>query len=128
MHKVFSYIMTLIFLFVVSQQAVVIMHFKLNQHAIIKEFCININKPELQCNGQCHLSKELQKSEQSDSEKIMSTKNFDLAFDKNPEFEIETPKVINNKIKLMYVEFHHPEPYLEISVPPPMLVPDFKHT
>jgi len=127
MYKVFSYIMTLIFLFVVSQQAVVIMHFKLNQQAIIKEFCVNINKPELQCNGNCHLSKELQKTEQSDSEKIMTTKNFDLAFDSNPEFEIETPNVIDNKLKMRYVEFHHKEPYLEILVPPPMLCVDFTH-
>ncbi|MBU2929492.1 hypothetical protein [Winogradskyella psychrotolerans] len=120
--------MTIIFLFVVSQQAVVIMHFKLNQQAIIKEFCININKPELHCNGKCHLSKELQKTEQSDSEKIMTTKNFDLAFDSHPEFELEPSNVINDKIKLRYVEFHHQEPYLDISVPPPMLAPDFKHT
>ncbi|WP_179351970.1 hypothetical protein [Winogradskyella vidalii] len=121
MHKVFSLIMTLLFLFVVSQQAVVIMHFKLNQKAITEQFCVNKDQPELHCNGKCHLSKELQETEPSDSEKIMTTKNLDLAFDSNPEFEIEPHNSITNKLNMVYIEFHHLEPYLEILVPPPML-------
>ncbi|WP_225035628.1 hypothetical protein [Winogradskyella sp. SM1960] len=128
MQKVFSYIMTFIFLFVVSQQAVVIMHFKLNQQAITIELCINKDKPELKCNGKCYLSKELQDTEPSDSEKIMNTKNLDLAFESNPEFEIETPNLINNKVMVGYLEFHHSEPYLEILVPPPMQQANFKRT
>ncbi|WP_179319546.1 hypothetical protein [Winogradskyella helgolandensis] len=128
MQKVFSYIMTIMFLFVVSQQAVVIMHFKLNQKAITEQFCINKNKPELQCNGKCHLSKELQETENSDSEKIMTTKNLDLVFYSNQEFETETKKGIKNNVKMIYIEFHHSEPYLEILVPPPMQITNFKRT
>lgn len=128
MQKVFSLIMPFIFLFVVSQQAVVIMHFKLNQQAIIKQFCINKSKPELQCNGKCYLSKELQETENSDSEKIISAKNFDLTFNSNLEFEIEPPTISKNKEKIIYMEFPHTEPYLEILVPPPMHYADFKRT
>lgn len=31
----------------------------MNQTEIIMEFCVNKNKPELQCNGKCHLAKQL---------------------------------------------------------------------
>jgi len=119
--------MTLIFLFVVSQQAVVVMHFKLNQKAITEQFCINKNKPELHCNGKCYLSKELQETENTDPEKILNTKNFDLVFYSNIAYEIETPNVIKTKVKLIYIEFHHSEPYLEILVPPPMLSADLEN-
>jgi len=127
MQRVFSSIMTLIFLFVVSQQAVVVMHFKLNQIAITEQFCINKNNPELHCNGKCYLSKELQETKNTDSEKILNTKNFDLVFYSNIAYEIETPNVIKTKVKLIYIEFHHSEPYLEVLVPPPMLSADLEN-
>ena len=127
MQRVFSSIMTLIFLFVVSQQAVVVMHFKLNQKAITEQFCINKNKPELHCNGKCYLSKELQETENTDSKKILNTKNFDLVFYSNIAYEIETLNVIKTKVKLIYIEFLHSEPYLEILVPPPILSADLEN-
>jgi len=38
-----------------------IVNFYMNQNEIIEEFCENKAKPELNCNGNCHLSKELNK-------------------------------------------------------------------
>lgn len=35
-------------------------HFELNQEALALEFCINKDKPELHCEGQCHLKKQLE--------------------------------------------------------------------
>ena len=120
--------MTLIFLFVVSQQAVVIMHFKLNQKAITEQFCINKSKPELQCNGKCHLTKELQETKDSPSEKIINTRNFDLAFISYVEFELKIPKIIKKKELVIYREFQHAEPYLEILLPPPIWKVAFNRT
>ncbi|WP_417860831.1 hypothetical protein [Winogradskyella sediminis] len=121
MYKVFSLILTSIFLFVVSQQAIVIMNFKLNQKAITEQFCINKAKPELQCNGKCHLTKELQDTEHTDSEKIMNTKNFDLVYYQDSEFKISNFNITQIKVKLIYIEFQHSEPYLEVLKPPPLL-------
>ncbi|REG87792.1 hypothetical protein [Winogradskyella sediminis] len=121
MYKVFSLILTSIFLFVVSQQAIVIMNFKLNQKAITEQFCINKAKPELQCNGKCHLTKELQETEHTDSEKIMNTKNFDLVYYQDSEFKISNFNITQIKVKLIYIEFQHSEPYLEVLKPPPLL-------
>ena len=128
MRSVFSFIMTLIFLFVVSQQAVVIMNFKLNQKAIIEQFCINKSKPELQCNGKCHLTKELQETEDTPSEKIINTRNFDLAFSSNFEIELKIPKISKKRELVIYKEFQHTEPYLEILVPPPIYTQGFNRT
>ena len=47
------------FIFVTSWQATVVVHFYANQESIEKEFCENIDKPEMNCHGQCHLKKQL---------------------------------------------------------------------
>lgn len=44
----------------------------LNYDYIVKELCVNKEKPELHCNGKCHLKKELAKS--AESEKPLSQK------------------------------------------------------
>lgn len=38
-------------------------YFKINQEEIVAEHCVNKDKPEMHCNGQCHLKKELEKAQ-----------------------------------------------------------------
>lgn len=40
-----------------------LVYFKINQDKIIAEFCINKDKPEMHCNGHCHLKNELERSQ-----------------------------------------------------------------
>lgn len=42
-------------------QVAYLTYFKMNQEEIAKAHCVNKGKPELECNGQCHLKKELEK-------------------------------------------------------------------
>lgn len=42
----------------------VLAEFYLNRDYIAKNLCENRNKPQLHCNGKCHLKKQLQKEEQ----------------------------------------------------------------
>ncbi|WP_298534479.1 hypothetical protein [uncultured Algibacter sp.] len=35
-------------------------YYQLNIDYIIENYCINTDKPELQCNGKCHLAKQIQ--------------------------------------------------------------------
>lgn len=35
-------------------------YYELNIDYIIQTYCVNVDKPELQCNGKCHLAKQLQ--------------------------------------------------------------------
>lgn len=49
-------------------KSVVFLHWKINQSEIIQNFCENKDKPEMACNGKCHLSKEILKIDQPSSE------------------------------------------------------------
>ena len=45
---------------------VIVAGFELNRNYISKNLCENRAKPKLQCNGKCHLMKELKKEEKND--------------------------------------------------------------
>jgi hypothetical protein len=44
----------------------VIVNFSINRELIAATLCINKDRPELQCNGKCHLAKELKKTDDKD--------------------------------------------------------------
>lgn len=112
----------MLFLLVTSQQALIIVHFKLNQQAIERDFCINKNQPELECHGKCHLKKELQQTEKSDFELTSIGKKIDMILVTDTDFKIEIPKSIDcNKIQV-YKAFNYLEPDSKIVVPPPILL------
>lgn len=41
-------------------------YFELNIDTIIENYCVNKEKPQLQCNGKCHLAKQLSMSTAAD--------------------------------------------------------------
>jgi hypothetical protein len=47
----------------VSKPIFPVMDYAINYDYISKVLCINKDKPELKCNGKCHLMKELAKTE-----------------------------------------------------------------
>lgn len=42
----------------------IIIDFNINQNYIAEVLCINKDKPKMKCNGKCHLTKELKKTEE----------------------------------------------------------------
>ncbi|MCR4029781.1 MULTISPECIES: hypothetical protein [Flavobacterium] len=122
MNKVFSFTMIILLLLVSFQQALIIVHFKLNQQSIENEFCVNKAKPELQCHGKCHLKKELEKSDQkSDLELTSISKSIDIVLTSEIEFKCDIIRILNSRKVLIYKEMGQTEPCLEIFVPPPIL-------
>lgn len=113
--------MTMLFLLVAFQQALIIVHFKLNQQKIEQEFCINKDKPEMQCHGKCHLKKELQKTDNTDLELNSIYKKIDIVLTSNYEFTVSVLKTITSNKVSIYKKFRLSEPYLEIFVPPPIM-------
>lgn len=83
-------------------------YFQLNIDYIIETYCINKDKPELECNGKCHLTTQLAKldasSEDSNAPKTINTKEiFTLVFLSENIFhtlkdsqEIVVKKVVNS--------------------------------
>ncbi|MBC8644541.1 hypothetical protein H9W95_12115 [Flavobacterium lindanitolerans] len=45
-----------------------VIEYAINYDYIATVLCINKDKPEMKCNGKCHLMKELAKSSQDDSD------------------------------------------------------------
>ncbi|WP_372937678.1 hypothetical protein [Seonamhaeicola sp.] len=54
----------------------------LNQDYIAEFLCVNKDKPELQCNGKCHLAKELKKQHQQEpfTSLSISMENYPIGF------------------------------------------------
>ncbi len=46
----------------------IIAWFNINQDKVVELFCINKNKPEMDCDGKCYLAKKLQKSADATNE------------------------------------------------------------
>ena len=63
------YFILALFLFV--KPIIPVFEYIVNYDFIVKELCENKEKPELTCNGKCHLMKELAKA--NDSDKPLST-------------------------------------------------------
>ncbi len=81
-----------------------VLEYVVNYEYISKVLCINKDKPKMQCNGKCHLMKELAKA--SDAEKPLSSdkkgtsKILDiLIFEKIKSFEI-VPVCFSTKEKI----------------------------
>jgi len=44
-------------------------YFEYNLEAMVEEYCVNKNKPQLKCNGKCHLSKKFTNAYKKDNHK-----------------------------------------------------------
>lgn len=111
----------MLFLLVSFQQALIIVHFKLNQKDIEKEFCVNKAKPQLQCHGKCHLKKDLEKSEKNDLKLTNISKKIEITLIPSIEFNTRICKAIKPNRVITYKNNGLLEPHLEIIVPPPIL-------
>ena len=70
-----------------------ILDFVINYEAI-QERCENKNKPELECNGSCHLKKELAKTAEdttpfSNDKKGSSSPSFEILFFESQDFHLD---------------------------------------
>ena len=63
--------MFLLALFILVKPVIPVLDYIVNYEYIATELCENVAKPELKCNGKCHLAKELAKA--SESEKPISS-------------------------------------------------------
>jgi len=62
-------------LYMVFRPLIPLMEYAVNYDYISTVLCINKSKPELHCNGKCYVSKELSKTNDSDSSPLNKTKS-----------------------------------------------------
>ena len=101
MKKVFSILMATLILLITFQRGLIVIHFKLNQDYIEKNYCVNKTKPKLQCHGQCQLKKELQKTSYTNLENLSIYKHIELIPLKINIFKIEKIE-FREKLKISF--------------------------
>jgi hypothetical protein len=100
MKKTISSFLLIIILLPSLAKVIYITYWNLDREALTKEYCKNQDKPELECNGQCHLEETLGKID--DSADGNPDKNA-LAWEKLAEMLVFTNEIIsdysfNNKL------------------------------
>ncbi len=77
-------ILFLLALFMLLKPALPVIDYVVNYEYITKVLCVNKAKPKLQCNGKCHLKKELAKTSESEtpisSNKKTATQEVEVLF------------------------------------------------
>ena len=99
-------------LFMLLKPAIPFLEYIVNYDYIVKELCENKEKPQLQCNGKCHLKKELAKSaadEKSPADKKQNSKQEIevLFYQETPIFFQKMPVVFTDKkVNASYQNFY----------------------
>ncbi len=93
-----------------------VIDYVVNYEYISKVLCINKAKPKLQCNGKCHLMKELAKTSESEkpissNKKIASQELEVLFFEEINSFKItsiffDKKQIVNNNYSDLYYYFN----------------------
>ncbi|WP_313190074.1 hypothetical protein [Sphingobacterium sp.] len=118
--RVISGILMLLSVLIGFQQAIIVMHFKLNQEKIEKAYCENKNKPEMQCHGLCHLKKQLEDQENSETATLKNYPRVDMLVASDFEFILSNSDSEYNEVITAYQEVYYKEPSREIFIPPPI--------
>ena len=99
--QISSIIVALLFIYAINFKSVITIHYFLNQAEITALFCVNKEKPQMKCNGKCHLAKELKKvdnnKEQSPFSQNNSSHNFEVSFSLVDNSTAFTPGIKNHK-------------------------------
>lgn len=64
--KIFSFLLAVVLLVQVFINAGIGVYYHLNKKYITEKLCENKDKPELNCNGHCYLTKQLKKAEEAE--------------------------------------------------------------
>lgn len=91
--------------------AFTIANFYMNQEEITEAFCENKTKPELNCKGNCHLSKELNRQIHKVPNQEKNQLNFSIflptAFSEIKVVEVKHPKLKNNYNSYYKNNYHY---------------------
>jgi len=74
--QIIIYLLLVLFSIKSFEVVIITLQFKLNQDFFI-EICENKDKPEMHCNGKCHLKKQIQEHEKKESENEKTLKDKD---------------------------------------------------
>ncbi|SEG71934.1 hypothetical protein [Sphingobacterium lactis] len=120
MRKVCCIFLMLLSLLMGFQQAIVIVHFKLNQQTLEEQFCINKNRPEMNCHALCFLKKKLRNQGDATSNSLSNYKKIDLMHTELFGLKSEVFGTQMNQIHIPYGVPVYTGPVPEVRIPPPI--------
>lgn len=80
--RIVSYLLLVQMIYFVGIKSVVVLNWKINQDFITEKYCVNKDKPMMNCDGKCYLSKQLDNLELKEEEERQNHPN--------PEEKVET--------------------------------------
>jgi hypothetical protein len=99
----------------------ILIHYQLNKEFIAKNLCENRNKPQMHCNGKCHLAKQLKKAEAEESKnhsKRINTQEFFSLFSSRSASVILVPDTKGTEMVFAYSN-HYSSAYTGSPFHPP---------
>ncbi|MGB1248590.1 MAG: hypothetical protein ACPG4Z_06870 [Chitinophagales bacterium] len=119
MKNIFISILLFLFSLVVFQETTVYVLFKLNQEYITSEYCINKDKPELECYGTCHYQAKVKETkDKSENNPFLQFKHIEFIFTTSivEEFHIGFDFITSDLFEKF--QFLPPQPLFDIFHPP----------
>ena len=121
--QISSILVALLFVFTLNFKSILTFHYFVNQAEITELFCVNKEKPKLECNGKCHLAKELVKVDVEKSENPFSQPALQINFEVHsilPQYTV----VLNAGLKTIdatytYTNDETIDQFYTIASPPP---------
>jgi len=94
-------------------------NYELNIESITEEFCVNKEKPELKCNGKCHLAEQLEESspvESNEPAEASYIPQIPLFYQEIEETGLADSTPLEQNFKTFH--FYSYQPFLKIDHPP----------
>ena len=73
MSRLLAYFLTALLLLQTLGPEVLVLNYQLNKAEITARYCVNKTRPQLRCNGKCHLAQQLRKAESGDKKAPAAT-------------------------------------------------------
>ncbi len=100
MRRAFAYFFFILLTVQTFHQLIIVGNFLYNQDYIAANLCENVEKPELECNGKCHLKKELTEDTKKEHEdKIVISENVLFFQNEDVEIVLEEEQLYSEKVK-----------------------------
>lgn len=119
MRKVYSILLIILCLSAGFQQAIIIVHFKLNKKEITESFCINKDRPELQCQGNCYLKRKLQQTKNTEEAIAKNYHRVDMIPISLPELHVKDYSTQPSIAYAVYTNIIYTDPYRKTPTSPP---------
>ncbi|MGB0916630.1 MAG: hypothetical protein ACPGU4_03480 [Flavobacteriales bacterium] len=113
--------LALAFVIQMMSASLILVNYEVNTAYIIENFCENTDKPELHCDGKCHLKKQIEADSEQKSETpsaLTEIVTFVLAVEEVPSFELEFFSTETNTNNSLYLEGNYSNHLQSIFHPP----------